>query len=375
MYEVKSGGRLDALVNLGCSPAKVVSLAASQAAPARTLDRGNALFTALAPEAIMQIVVVKEVSEARFRLNRDGRKVQAQKVNAALVDAQMDGEIKLPPTKHGESRADVDKYDLGDGYRLVVFRTGEHCIFVYVGKHDDVDRWLDLGDRVDRNRNLALLLRPKLSRSFAGAHAELVDRCGAVVRGAAQAAQARVVVESSKHPSYGLVLGAHPDLDVRVVHVVRDSRGVAYSWTKRVPRPEITDRVEYMPTYPPAQIAGRWLAWNGALSALASRRRRPTLRIRYEDFVHSPTAVMQAIAAFAGNSVSEDVVAALLASGPRRGQHSVAGNPLRFGDGPIELRADEQWRRDLPTRQRRLVTAMTAPLLRLYGYRLRGGVT
>lgn len=91
----------------------------------------------------MQIVVVKEFSEARFRLNRDGRKVQGQKVNAALVDAQMDGEIKLPRTKHGESRADVEKYDLGDGYRLVVFQTGEHCIFVYVGKHDDVDRWLD----------------------------------------------------------------------------------------------------------------------------------------------------------------------------------------------------------------------------------------
>jgi len=91
----------------------------------------------------MQIVVVKEFSEARFRLNRDGRKVQAQKVNAALVDAQMDGEIKLPRTKHGETRADVEKYDLSDGYRLVVFRTGEHCIFVYVGKHDDVDRWLD----------------------------------------------------------------------------------------------------------------------------------------------------------------------------------------------------------------------------------------
>lgn len=238
----------------------------------------------------------------------------------------------------------------------------------------DVDRWLGLADRVDRNRNLPLLLRPTLSRRFEAEHRELVDRCGSVVVAAAREAGADVVVESSKHPSFGLVLGAHPELDVRVVHVVRDSRGVAYSWTKQIRRPEIVDRVEFMPTYPPAQIAGRWFAWNGALSALASKTRRPTLRVRYEDFVRSPETVVRTIAEFAGTDVGDDAIAALLTNGPTRFQHSVAGNPLRFADGPVDLRVDDQWRRELPARQRRIVTTLTAPLLRFYGYRLRGGV-
>jgi Sulfotransferase domain len=238
----------------------------------------------------------------------------------------------------------------------------------------DVDRWLELAGRVDRNRNLPLLLRPTMSKRFLDEHRELVDRCGSVVVAAAREAAADVVVESSKHPSFGLVLGAHPELDVRVVHVVRDSRGVAYSWTKKIRRPEITDRVEYMPTYAPARIAGRWFAWNGALTAMASRTRRPTLRVRYEDFVRSPHSVLRTIAEFAGRGVADEAIGALLTAGPNRGQHSVAGNPLRFAEGPVELRVDDQWRRDLPARQRRIVTTLTAPLLRLYGYRLRGGV-
>ena len=46
---------------------------------------------------------------------------------------------------------------------------------------------------------------------------------------------------------------------------------------------------------------------------------------------------------------------------------------MRFTIGTVPLRRDEAWRRSLPKGQRRLVGALTAPLLSAYGYPLLGG--
>ena len=43
-----------------------------------------------------------------------------------------------------------------------------------------------------------------------------------------------------------------------VVHLVRDSRGVAYSWTKKVARPDAPGREMYMHRFQPPRIAFRW---------------------------------------------------------------------------------------------------------------------
>ena len=60
------------------------------------------------------------------------------------------------------------------------------------------------------------------------------------------------------------------DIDLRVVHVVRDARGVAYSWTKTVTRPE-TDGADEMTRYSPGRSALLWNAHNAAFGLLARR--------------------------------------------------------------------------------------------------------
>ena len=45
---------------------------------------------------------------------------------------------------------------------------------------------------------------------------------------------------------------------------------------------------------------------------------------------------------------------------------------MRFTTGPVHLRRDDAWRRELSAPQRRLVGALTAPLLGAYGYPLSG---
>lgn len=68
------------------------------------------------------------------------RKVRAILGSLAEVDPFV-GNVTL--THHGESRiAHCMKYDLGAGWRLVTRQHNRTCGFLYMGSHDDVDRWL-----------------------------------------------------------------------------------------------------------------------------------------------------------------------------------------------------------------------------------------
>jgi superfamily I DNA/RNA helicase len=84
-------------------------------------------------------------------LNRDHKKA-VQAARSAMSEACMSGEIRsVPRTKHGETRLpDIEKYDLSDGYRLVVQlidgADGTRA-FLFCGSHDDTERWLDSHQR------------------------------------------------------------------------------------------------------------------------------------------------------------------------------------------------------------------------------------
>ncbi|MDQ4107037.1 MAG: hypothetical protein M3157_07710 [Actinomycetota bacterium] len=50
--------------------------------------------------------------------------------------------------------------------------------------------------------------------------------------------------------------------------------------------------------------------------------------------------------------------------------HTVSGNPNRFETGSVALRHDREWTEKMNPRDRNLVTGLTLPLLRRYGYPL-----
>lgn len=233
----------------------------------------------------------------------------------------------------------------------------------------DVEMVHAQGQRVDRTKAIpaALLARRRPAR-----HPGVLtyaDHYARVYAAAAEVSGSKVLVDSSKHPSTAAVLAAHPDLRVHVVHLIRDSRGVAFSWTRKVKRPEASAKQEhqYMETYPPWTSALKWDLHNGAFSALRASG-VPVHPVRYEDFISSPMSVLATLARRLGldpdlmtNSVRGQHVQ--LASG-----HSVAGNPMRFETGEVVLRRDDRWRSELPARQRSLVTGLSLPQLISYGY-------
>ncbi len=214
---------------------------------------------------------------------------------------------------------------------------------------------------IDRIRYIPMLaaakLRPPAFAARLREHGDLLARLYAAI---GDETGGRVVVDSSKDPSYAYLLKTVPGVDLRIVHLVRDSRAVAHSWTRTKVRPEVHREVTYMRRVRPVRSALLWNETNALFDALA-RTNTPTLRIRYEDLVADTDGVLAGVIALSGRPAQSRQAA--------QPMHDISGNPLRFAGVPPKVRLDDEWRTALPPADRRRVTALTAPLLWRYGYR------
>lgn len=233
----------------------------------------------------------------------------------------------------------------------------------------DVDRVLAAKHAVVRQRHLPRTSRRRL-RGNDSTEIELYNRHHrAIYDAAAEVDGADVVVDSSKFPPMAVALAHDAQIDLRVLHIVRDSRGVAYSWSKDVQRPE-SER-DMMPKYSSLYSSLHWLSHNVAVEAVRHLD-RPVTRVRYEDLVRDAEAtVMTAWSALdlpgTGRLPMLDPTTVELVP-----THSVAGNPLRFRHGRTTLRPDVAWREEMAPRERAVVTALCLPMLAKLGYLRRG---
>jgi hypothetical protein len=237
----------------------------------------------------------------------------------------------------------------------------------------DTERITYLRHTVDDLNHLPRLIGSRDER-FRRELAEYVGYYTAIYRAAQQCGGERLVVDSSKLTSLAYCLRRSPELTLRILHMVRDSHGVAYSWTKKISRPESPAGGErpYMPTFTPARSAVLWAGHNAVIE-LARLLGTPVKLLRYEDFVTAPPAALARILGFAGLPAPPDLPATIGPDWVRLGStHQVAGNPMRFQTGRIAIRSDDQWRSALAPRQRRTVTAITTPVSLMLGYRPTG---
>jgi hypothetical protein len=230
---------------------------------------------------------------------------------------------------------------------------------------------LRLQRRVDRNRYIPFMIFPRLWPSYRRRMRSYTSHLAALYRAISEAAGGAVVVDSTKHASTAFLLRRVGGIDLRLVHLVRDPRGVAYSWTKQVRKPEVRDREEFMPRYHPLRMAARWLAYN-LLFHVHRWMGAPSVFLRYESLIADPAGEVRRILRVVGaRSASEPLGFIAGAEVMLAPTHTVAGNPMRFRQGHVPLRVDAQWREAMDRRQQRTVALLTWPLMRHYGYRLR----
>jgi hypothetical protein len=233
----------------------------------------------------------------------------------------------------------------------------------------DVERIVRLQRRVDRNRYIIFMVAPWIWPGYAADLREYSDLLGRLYRAIAVVADGAIIVDSSKHASTAFLLRRVGALRMRVVHLVRDSRGVAFSLMKEVRRPEVVERDELMHRAGPWRSSLEWVAFNALFRSIRWLGVRVEL-VRYEDLVRAPADVLARIARHEGCTLGPAALAFVDGPSVTLGvDHMVAGNPMRFRRGTFDLHVDDAWRRAMPRRQRLVTASVTWPQLLRYGYR------
>jgi hypothetical protein len=178
----------------------------------------------------------------------------------------------------------------------------------------------------------------------------------------------QVVVDSSKSPTYLLLLAQVSSVNVHVVHLVRDPRAVAHSWQR--PRVAEPDGRSSMPRFGAVKSAVLWLIINVAVEWTARQLDFPYVRVRYEDLVQGSSQIVGQLRSEvltdpefkfkeAGHLDDEDNDLGVV--------HSISGNPMRFRQGRMSIAEDVDWKGG-PRSRRAIVAAVTFPLRWRYGY-------
>jgi UDP-N-acetylglucosamine transferase subunit ALG13 len=232
----------------------------------------------------------------------------------------------------------------------------------------DLDEVLALQEAVDRHRFIPFMLAPSLWPRYQRRARRYSAYLTRLYRAIQNVAESRMIIDSSKSAPFAFLLGRAPGLDLRVVHLVRDSHGVAFSWTRRVPRPEVRGGEAYMPTYRPARAGFEWITDN-LLFHVLGRTGVPRALLRYETLVRDPRTEIHRVLDLLGEG---DDIGDLrfIRDGyvEVEANHSVSGNPMRFDRGRVPLRVDDEWKRKMERSDRALVSAITWPLLVRYRY-------
>lgn len=229
-----------------------------------------------------------------------------------------------------------------------------------------VEGYLALRGRFERLRSGALL------RSF---HARLhrtraltayLEQTAALFEAIGRVSGRRVIVDSSKNPLRAAWLSRIPSIDLRIIHLVRDSRGVAWSRKKALARDVEAGVGHSLAAHPAWYSVVYWTITNLLSARIRRRRRKHGVLVRYEDFVSQPETELARI----GRACDLDCsgIARALAGGEAFPVgHTVAGNRLRMA-GRVTLKADWEWLERLPTADRRICWALSGWLLKRYGY-------
>ena len=194
----------------------------------------------------------------------------------------------------------------------------------------DVDEVLALKQAVDRNRCVPLMCLPALWPPYRARLRRYLDLLDRLYRAVGRVAGTPLLVDASKHASHAFLLRRMPGLNLCLVHLVRDSRGVAFSWGKLMRRLEVVDAEALMATTTPLRMSARYLAYNSLFHLLRGLG-VATLLLRYESLVRRPAAELDRVLGHAGRPAADGELGFVGDGWVELGtSHALAGNPMRF---------------------------------------------
>jgi hypothetical protein len=232
---------------------------------------------------------------------------------------------------------------------------------------DEISDYVLLQNDFERLRSWSRLLRERYAPSARFRRYQRLTR--ALFESIRAASGKTVIVDSSKAPLRAVALTMTPGIDLRLIHLVRDGRGVTSSRRKSLDKdPE----AGVWWNHEAHSVWNTAASWVGANLASEGVRHRVgpgrSVRVRYEDFAADPVDTMAKIGDLVGLDLTE-LARAAAAGAPLRANHNVGGNRMRMSKD-IRLRPDaEEWRKTLSPREQRLSWALMGRLMLRYGYK------
>jgi hypothetical protein len=193
-------------------------------------------------------------------------------------------------------------------------------------------------------RDVLIALSPACRRAFP----RIVKTNEAFVDVVSEVTQARIFLDSSKDPIRLKYLLRVDSLAVKVIHMIRDGRGVMNSAMKRL-------------NCSPEEGVTEWVRREGEIARILRKvpeERR--LRLRYEDLCANPVKELERVFRFLGVA-PEDANLDF-----RSVEHHILGNAMRF-EKTSEIRQDTKWMRELTPEQIEIFERIGGALNRKYG--------
>jgi hypothetical protein len=251
----------------------------------------------------------------------------------------------------------------GKPFRSCGFWNRVVCVFDGETGTADAERWEAIRHKETRTLNAPKFLLSSDGFSASAALRTYLSATEKIYSAVREISGNGVIVDSSKSPFYGGLLGRIPRIELYLVHLIRDPRAVAYSWSVQKPQPDSP-----MKKIGAAQSSASWMVWNASAERLGRRHPGRYLRVRYEDFIRRPAATVGDILRLAGEEAAELPFTAEH-SVFLNTTHTVRGNPDRFLTGKVDLIPDIRWQKGIQPGARRICAMMTWPLMLRYGYR------
>lgn len=217
-------------------------------------------------------------------------------------------------------------------------------------------------------RGFTRLMREKMIRT--SAFTEYALQTTELYRAIREVTGRTMIVDSSAIPMRALSLSMMPDIDLRVIHIVRDARGVAWSLKKGLKAdPKAGIGASEVPR-PVWRSSLTWIAYN-LLSNWVCRQ-LPASNVafcRYEDLSSSSESVLRRFGEFLQIDF-EEIIERIKSGGALKVGCSFAGNRMRM-KGEVRIRLDTDWVQMLSPREKQTVLRMCGWLMRQYGYQLK----
>lgn len=232
---------------------------------------------------------------------------------------------------------------------------------------EEIERIVELRESF-RTRDCFWPLIGRNRSRLGGTLREYAPLLGEIYRNLHAATGCSVIVDSSKDPSHGYVIDSIPDIDLHVLHLVRDPRAVAFSWRRKKLQLGM-DKQRYMVPHGTMESSLHWVARNFLIEGLWGHREGigRYRRLHYEELVRRPRETLIEIRDMLEQDSEVDFF-----SGPQtvtlRPTHQIWGNPSRFQSGETKIVSDREWSTEMSWNSRLLATAVALPMLVRYGY-------